>query len=63
MTHVEFDIDFLGSCDDVVVELCRLVGWELKHEMIPEVLKLETVLAEGFKSRYICTRREPKELS
>lgn len=58
MTHVEFDIDFLGSCDDVVVELCRLAGWELKHEMIPEKLELEMVLEEGFKSRYICTRKD-----
>jgi NAD-dependent histone deacetylase SIR2 len=34
--HVEFDIQLLGSCDDVVRELCRRAGWELKHEMIPE---------------------------
>lgn len=58
MTHVEFDIDFLGSCDDVVVELCKLAGWEFNHEMIPEDLELETVLEEGFKSRYICIRKD-----
>ncbi|RPB15008.1 SIR2-domain-containing protein [Morchella conica CCBAS932] len=61
VTHVEFDVDFLGSCDDVVVELCRLVGWELKHEMIPEDLKVDMVLEEGYPSRYICTRKEERE--
>ncbi|KAF8542084.1 DHS-like NAD/FAD-binding domain-containing protein [Trichophaea hybrida] len=35
VNHVEFDIELLGSCDDVVAELCRLAGWNLKHEMIP----------------------------
>ena len=33
--HVEFDIQLLGNCDDVVYELCRRAGWNLKHEMIP----------------------------
>lgn len=33
--HVEFDIQLLGNCDDVVYELCRRAGWDLKHEMIP----------------------------
>lgn len=33
--HVEFDIQLLGNCDDVVYELCRRAGWNLKHDMIP----------------------------
>lgn len=33
--HVEFDIQLLGNCDDVVFELCRRAGWQLKHEMLP----------------------------
>jgi NAD-dependent histone deacetylase SIR2 len=32
--HVEFDIQLLGKCDDVVVELCRRAGWELKHPKV-----------------------------
>ena len=34
--HVEFDIQLLGKCDDVVVELCRRAGWDLRHEKIPK---------------------------
>ncbi|CAK4032838.1 related to histone deacetylase SIR2 [Lecanosticta acicola] len=33
--HVEFDIQLLGNCDDVVFELCRRAGWQLQHEMLP----------------------------
>lgn len=39
--HVEFDVQCLGDCDDVVVELCRRAGWSgregeavLGHEMV-----------------------------
>lgn len=41
--HVNFDIQLLGTCDDVVVELCRRAGWELKHEMIPEDFEAEVM--------------------
>ena len=27
-------MQLLGNCDDVVVELARRAGWELKHEMV-----------------------------
>ncbi|KAF8474749.1 chromatin regulatory protein sir2 [Kalaharituber pfeilii] len=56
VNHVEFDVELLGSCDDVVAELCRLVGWELNHDMIPNNLKVKVELLEGTKNRYIFTR-------
>ncbi|CAG8456791.1 1624_t:CDS:2 [Paraglomus occultum] len=33
--HMEFDVQLLGDCDTIVAELCRLCGWELKHEKLP----------------------------
>jgi len=36
VNHVEFDVELLGSCDEVVAELCKLAGWDLEHEMIPK---------------------------
>ena len=41
IVHVNFDVQLLGNCDDVVFELCRRAGWELKHEMIPDGFKVE----------------------
>ncbi|TGZ76870.1 SIR2-domain-containing protein [Ascodesmis nigricans] len=38
VNHIEFDVELLGSCDEVVVELCRRAGWDLTHEMIPKEL-------------------------
>lgn len=38
MNHVEFDVELLGSCDEVVAELCRRAGWTLDHEMVPQPL-------------------------
>lgn len=35
VNHVEFDVELLGSCDEIVAELCRLAGWTLRHEMVP----------------------------
>jgi NAD-dependent histone deacetylase SIR2 len=32
--HVQFDIELLGDCDEIVTELCRRAGWDLRHEMI-----------------------------
>ena len=53
MSHVEFDVELLGSCDDVVAELCRLAGWTLKHEMIPENRpEVEWKRVEGPGNRY-----------
>lgn len=33
--HVQFDVNFLGSCDEIVCEFCRRLGWELEHDMLP----------------------------
>jgi hypothetical protein len=33
--HMEFDVQLLGDCDVIVPELCRRLGWELKHEKLP----------------------------
>ncbi|KAG0346941.1 NAD-dependent histone deacetylase sir2 [Podila humilis] len=35
ITHTEFDVQLLGNCDTIVAELCRMAGWELKHEKLP----------------------------
>ncbi|KAI5369937.1 Putative Sirtuin family, DHS-like NAD/FAD-binding domain superfamily [Septoria linicola] len=35
--HVQFDIQLLGKCDDVVVELCRRAGWTFRHEKASKV--------------------------
>jgi len=35
----------LGSCDTVVVELCKRAGWTLEHEMIPKEQKIEVTAA------------------
>ncbi|KAF9168387.1 NAD-dependent histone deacetylase sir2 [Mortierella sp. AD011] len=33
--QMEFDVQLLGNCDAIVAELCRMVGWELKHAKLP----------------------------
>ncbi|KAF9917651.1 NAD-dependent histone deacetylase sir2 [Linnemannia zychae] len=35
LTHMEFDVQLLGDSDTIVAELCRMAGWELKHEKLP----------------------------
>ncbi|KAG9257788.1 DHS-like NAD/FAD-binding domain-containing protein [Emericellopsis atlantica] len=55
VTHINFDIDLLGDCDVVVEELCRRLGWELKHEMVtPGRITVKT--EEGYKSRHVFTK-------
>jgi len=54
--HVNFDIDLLGDCDDVVVELCRRLGWPLVHEMVPPDLVVRVSTFEGFPSRHLMER-------
>jgi len=58
--HVNFDVDLLGDCDVVVAELCRRLGWELDHEMVPRDQRVETELVEGFRSRWVFTQVEPR---
>ncbi|KAK5164856.1 NAD-dependent histone deacetylase sir2 [Saxophila tyrrhenica] len=52
VTHVNFDIQLLGNCDDVVVELARRAGWELKHEMIPKDCEMVVKGIEDEKSMW-----------
>ncbi|KAF9088609.1 NAD-dependent histone deacetylase sir2 [Mortierella sp. AD031] len=33
--QMDFDVQLLGNCDTIVAELCRMVGWELKHDKLP----------------------------
>lgn len=58
VSHINFDIDLLGDCDVVASELCRRLGWELKHEMVPrgEVVDVEKV--EGYPSRHTFEARK-----
>ena len=51
-SHVDFDVDLLGDCDIVVTELCRRIGWDLQHEMIPKDNSLDIKLMDGYGSRY-----------
>ncbi|KAG0638557.1 DHS-like NAD/FAD-binding domain-containing protein [Tuber brumale] len=55
VTHVNFDIELIGSCDDVVAELSRRAEWDLKHDMILEDQeKIARIrLEEGSVSRWI----------
>lgn len=53
--HVEFDVELLGSCDEVVVELCRQAGWGLEHEMIPKEgrpVRIERIECERGENRF-----------
>jgi NAD-dependent histone deacetylase SIR2 len=43
--HIEFDVQLIGDCDEVVWELARRAGWKLEHEMIPKS-GLELVVEE-----------------
>lgn len=61
--HVNFDVQLLGQCDEVVWELCRRAGWDLKHEMIPEgfgVVVEEAEMEKGRGCRWVVggTKRE-----
>lgn len=53
VSHINFDIDLLGDCDVVVAELCRRLGWPMKHEMIPKDQKIDTRTEHGYKSRHV----------
>ncbi|KAI8882054.1 SIR2-domain-containing protein [Backusella circina FSU 941] len=35
ITHMTFDMQLLGDSDIVVPELCRMLGWDLKHPKLP----------------------------
>ncbi|KAK0385253.1 hypothetical protein NLU13_7729 [Sarocladium strictum] len=58
VSHINFDIDLLGDCDVVISELCRRLGWELKHEMVPEDEVVDVKPVEGFPSRHTFEARK-----
>ncbi|RFU35328.1 hypothetical protein B7463_g963, partial [Scytalidium lignicola] len=58
VSHVNFDIDMLGDCDVVVAELCRRLGWDLDHEMVPKDQEVEITLQPGFTSRHEFTTKK-----
>ena len=35
ITHMTFDVQLLGDCDVIVPELCRMLGWDLRHHKLP----------------------------
>jgi NAD-dependent histone deacetylase SIR2 len=60
VTHFQFDIELLGSCDVVIAELCRRAGWNLQHDMIPEDQTVDIVTEEVSAHRHRFTVRESK---
>jgi NAD+-dependent protein deacetylase SIR2 len=58
-------MNFLGDCDTVVAELARRAGWDLKHNMLPEDLKVDVVPINevdhtwGVKARSLDPKPEP----
>lgn len=59
--HVNFDVQLLGQCDAVVSELCRRVGWELKHEMIPPDFAVSVEEFENSGHRWIVRAKEDED--
>lgn len=55
ISHVAFDIQLLGDCDDVVFELCRRTGWGLKHNMIPRGFRTDVLPVEGYEHHWRVT--------
>ena len=53
VSHVHFDIDLLGDCDVVVAELCKRLGWDLRHEMLVKGQKVRVEKKEGWDSRHV----------
>ncbi|KAH6900720.1 DHS-like NAD/FAD-binding domain-containing protein [Thelonectria olida] len=60
VSHINFDIDLLGDCDVVVTELCRRLGWPLKHEMVPKDQTIDVHMEEGYRSRHNSTKNGTK---
>ncbi|KAH7021030.1 DHS-like NAD/FAD-binding domain-containing protein [Microdochium trichocladiopsis] len=52
VNHINFDIDMLGDCDVVVAELCRRLGWDLQHSMIPSDQLVLIEREEGYDNRH-----------
>ena len=52
VNHINFDINLLGDCDTVIAALCERAGWELKHSMLPQQLKVEVAPHEVLDATY-----------
>lgn len=37
ISHNEFDVTFLGACDDVLEHLCNKLGWKMDHPMAKHI--------------------------
>lgn len=37
ISHNQFDVTFLGACDDVLEHLCNKLGWEMDHPMAKHI--------------------------
>ncbi|EJP64691.1 Sir2 family protein [Beauveria bassiana ARSEF 2860] len=59
VNHINFDIDLLGDCDVVVAELCRRLGWPLRHEMVPPGQIIDVRTETGFQSQHVFEVRRP----
>ena len=59
--HVNFDVQLLGNCDDVVFELCKRAGWDLRHHMIPKGFKTKVDAVAGSAYRWTVKADGPKE--
>lgn len=57
--HISFDINLLGYSDDVVTELCRRAGWDLRHEKVVEHQKFDVVEAEANHWTHLVKKRPP----
>ncbi|KAK8919634.1 NAD-dependent protein deacetylase hst1 [Metarhizium anisopliae] len=60
VSHINFDIDLLGDCDVVVTELCRRLGWPLRHEMVPPNQVINVTPETGYKNRHVFEAVVPK---
>ncbi|QSZ28944.1 hypothetical protein DSL72_003451 [Monilinia vaccinii-corymbosi] len=62
ISHLTFDIDLLGECDIVVSALCKALGWNLEHEMIPKDQEIEISAVPEHPSRHIFKQRGPEKI-
>lgn len=60
VSHINFDIDLLGDCDVVIAELCRRLGWPMRHEMaVPDAQPICVTTEPGFRSRHVFEVKQP----
>ncbi|CCE65614.1 hypothetical protein TPHA_0M00390 [Tetrapisispora phaffii CBS 4417] len=59
--HAEFDISFLGLCDDVVAYITELCGWDIPHKSWPTLKNTKFNCIENDKGVYaIAPEETPK---